>query len=547
VVGSTSTATSLWSPSLRQGNSGTVTEFLGAGHFYSDGALAINNYGQIAGLDSASTFPSSSFLWTPTTPNGVTGAAADAGTFLENVAINDYGQFAGESRFFTPLAPNTALGVLTAIPGIGTLVAMNNSGVILDSICPVVNGGCFAYRGFVWTPNTANGMTGFSVELLPPPGSSGIELSAVDSRGQIVGDLVHGYSVIPFLYRNGAFYNLAGLNSELAGGIPLGINERGQIIITTGGYPFTAASNIYLLTPSLAFESGVSLSVAPASGSGSNASFDFAFQGANGFGDFDVVNILIRDSLDGRNSCYLAYSRPLNLIYLVDDSGNVLSSGLPLGTTGGVGNSQCTLNGNGSTASTSQNALALTLNLSFGVGFEGNKIVYMAARDVAGNNSGWHAAGSWNVPQPAPPGPSVTSFALTSTSSSSGEFFFTFADTTGSSDLGIVNVLINDSLNGNQACYIAFSRPIGLVYLVNDTGTGLLPAVTLGSASVSNSQCTISTAGSSAVSSGNTLTVTLNLAFGPGFVGDRVIYAAARSNGDTLTSGWQAVGVVNFK
>jgi len=78
---------------------------------------------------------------------------------------------------------------------------------------------------------------------------------------------------------------------------------------------------------------------------------------------------------------------------------------------------------------------------------------------------------------------------------------------------------------------------------VNDAGTALLPGLTLnGAGSVNNSQCTVTGAGSLASGSGNTLTLTLNLSFLPAFAGNRVIYAAARSNGDALNSGWQAVG-----
>jgi hypothetical protein len=63
-----------------------------------------------------------------------------------------------------------------------------------------------------------------------------------------------------------------------------------------------------------------------------------------------------------------------------------------------------------------------------------------------------------------------------------------------------------------------------------------------GTGTLSNSQCTVSLAGSSATGSGNTLTLVLNLSFSSGFAGNKVIYAAARDvyQGN---SGWQTVGV----
>ena len=56
-----------------------------------------------------------------------------------------------------------------------------------------------------------------------------------------------------------------------------------------------------------------------------------------------------------------------------------------------------------------------------------------------------------------------------------GMFTFTFIDSNGWQDLGVVNILINDALNGNGACYLAYSRPLNTLYLVNDAGNGLLP------------------------------------------------------------------------
>jgi hypothetical protein len=36
--------------------------------------------------------------------------------------------------------------------------------------------------------------------------------------------------------------------------------------------------------------------------------------------------------------------------------------------------------------------------MSFTSSFAGNRVVYLAARDVAEHNSGWQALGSWTVP-----------------------------------------------------------------------------------------------------------------------------------------------------
>jgi uncharacterized repeat protein (TIGR01451 family) len=118
-----------------------------------------------------------------------------------------------------------------------------------------------------------------------------------------------------------------------------------------------------------------------------------------------------------------------------------------------------------------------------------------------------------------------------------------FSDSAGWQALSVVNVLINDVLDGRNACYLAYSVATNTLYLVPDNGVGLLPPVTLnGAGSTSNQQCSVSGAGSSASGSGNMLSLTLGVTFNDNFGGHRVIYAAARDAAQN-GSGWQIVGV----
>lgn len=88
---------------------------------------------------------------------------------------------------------------------------------------------------------------------------------------------------------------------------------------------------------------------------------------------------------------------------------------------------------------------------------------------------------------PAPPSNVTTAVAdaqLQLTGAGGPAFSFTLTDTKGWQDFGVVNVLVNDALDGRHACYLAYSRPLNTVYLVNDAGDGLLPGVTLGARGV---------------------------------------------------------------
>jgi hypothetical protein len=284
--------------------------------------------------------------------------------------------------------------------------------------------------------------------------------------------------------------------------------------------------------------------VNPGAGSGYGQTMVFTFNDSGGYQGLDVVNILINNSLNGAGACYLAYSQTGGILYLVNDAGTGLLPGIPLNGTGNLTNSQCTISGAGSYASGTGSVLTLVLNMSFTPGFAGNKIVYMAARDVSQNNSGWQPLGTWNVPSvTGVVGPGVGGITPARGSGLNPSFIATFTDTNGVQDLGVVNILINSSLDGRQACYLAYSVPLNVLYVVNDTGTGLSPGITPGGAgSAGNSQCSLNAAGFGVGVNSNNVVLTLPLTFTSAFDGNKVIYLAARSVGDVATSGWQAVG-----
>jgi hypothetical protein len=155
-----------------------------------------------------------------------------------------------------------------------------------------------------------------------------------------------------------------------------------------------------------------------------------------------------------------------------------------------------------------------------------------------------------NIYQLTPMRPSPTSVSPGSGSAFSQVFTFTFTDPNGYSDLSVLDVLINNYLDGVGACYFAWvpsGASAGYVYLVDDAGDGGYaggsPMFVPTSNSLSNSQCTISGTGSSVSSNGNTLTLTLAITFTSGFAGNKIFYMAARSN--TQNSGWQALGTWN--
>jgi len=285
-----------------------------------------------------------------------------------------------------------------------------------------------------------------------------------------------------------------------------------------------------------------------ASGSNSDVTTSFTVFDSQGWQDLGVLDVLINNSLDGRQACYFAYVPQTNTIYLVDDGGDAggpFSGALLLNGTGSVGNSQCQLNGLGSSAIGAGRLLTLTIHLTFAQSFAGNRVAYVAARTISESSSGWTPLETWTVPGAAAAPLTPVSITPASGEGSDQVFTFNFSDVAGWQGLGIVNVLINGALDGRQSCYVAYAVQSNSLFLVDDAGdaggpfAGSMPLS--GSGSVANSQCTVKAAGSSVAHSGNTLTLSLHLSFSWAFVGNKLLYTAARDTGSG-TSGWQPMG-----
>jgi probable HAF family extracellular repeat protein len=538
--------------------SGTVVGFVAAqgasaGFIYNRGTMsliptlpgsgfslpyAINSGGAVAGGASFDTFDAP-FLYSERNISQLPLLGGD--TYGYAVAINDSGQIVGLSYPGTgiihsfvysngnisqinPLVPGGSVGV----------IVLNSSGQAVGTAD--FNGTGSIRHAFLYAGGT-------TFDLGVPAGFSSSQAESINSIGVIVGEgyfTNYGGASHAFLYVNGSWADLNNLIPQNSGWLlrwASGINEAGQIV---GTVTFDGEDTAYRLTPV-----PIPSMANPPSGSGQTSILTFTFTDLSGWQNLDVVNVLINNSLDGRNACYLAYSRSAGVLYLVPDAGGGLSSGLSLGKSGTVSNSQCSVASAGSSAIGNGNTLTLTLNITFTTSFAGNKVAYMAARDLTQNNSGWMPLGVWQVPGEM----QSTTTAMIGASPASGSglgptpYPFMFSDTKGYQDLGVENILINTALDGRHACYLAYARQINTLYLVNDNGDGLLPGKSLSTTgTLNNSQCTVSWGNSAVSASVNNLNLSLAIGISGGFGPNLIFYLAARDMTEANNTGWQAMG-----
>ena len=285
-------------------------------------------------------------------------------------------------------------------------------------------------------------------------------------------------------------------------------------------------------------------SLNPVVSTGASQAFTFQLSDPEGYQDLGVINVLINNFLDGRQACYIAYSRPLNVVYLVNDAGDALLAPLLLNGSGSVSNSQCTITGAGSSATGNGNTLTLILNITFSAGFGGNKVVYVAARDSVEHNSGWQTMGVHGVPPLPAAFPKPIGLNPSSGTSADTTVTFTFQDASAATNLQTAWALINTAIDGRSACSIAYYRPGNQVYLYPDNGDGsqATSMVLTGTNTVSNSQCTILSQGSSVAVNGAQLSVALHITFKPAFSGPKGVWLAVQTLGGAQTSPWESLG-----
>jgi virginiamycin B lyase len=307
----------------------------------------------------------------------------------------------------------------------------------------------------------------------------------------------------------------------------------------------------FTLTPATPPKTG---GVIPAQGSGTSADFTFTFSDASGWQNLGVVNMLINNALDGRKACYLAYAVSSSTLVLVDDAGDAggpYAGSVTVGNAGTyISNNQCAVSLNSAVGNGSD--LTLMLTVHFQPAFGGNVILYLAARDSAQNNSGWQASGVWNAMSQTPAGPIAAVGTVTPArgdvpAGSMEAVTFTVADMKGAADIGIVNLLVNNFIDGRQACYLAYVAATKSLVLVDDAGDAGGPfAGTLqlngASGTIQNSQCSVSGQGSVVVTNGNQMTLTFAMTFRSPLAGNRVMWVAARDGAGGNNTGWQASG-----
>ena len=246
----------------------------------------------------------------------------------------------------------------------------------------------------------------------------------------------------------------------------------------------------------------------------------------SGASSLNALFLLINKTVSASNGCYVEYYPPSNLLYLKNDAGTALSSGITPGSSATASNSQCTLSGAGSSYSISGDTSTLAVALTFKSSAYNHSYVY--ASDKAGKNTGWVQEGTWGTPQ---------SPTVTGVSGTGSPFTAVFSDPNGATSVNATFLLLNTSLSGANGCYVEYYPSTNLLSLKNDANSGLIGSIAPGSTgTLSNTHCTVSGAGSSYNTSGNTATLAVSVTWSNFATSPNIYLWASDKNG--TNTGW---------
>jgi hypothetical protein len=136
--------------------------------------------------------------------------------------------------------------------------------------------------------------------------------------------------------------------------------------------------------------------VSPSTGRGWTQPFAFTYTDLDGVADLAYAQVMFNNSLSATNSCFIIVSLGFNGIYLMDDSG-ALQGPVLAGQSGTLSNSQCSVNGSGSSVVPAGNSITVNLAMTFTSAYAGSQTIWSKAIDTALVDAGWNNKGSWLV------------------------------------------------------------------------------------------------------------------------------------------------------
>ncbi len=227
------------------------------------------------------------------------------------------------------------------------------------------------------------------------------------------------------------------------------------------------------------------MSITPASGNGTQQTFSLQVSDPFGAADLASVGLMLNSTTNMAGACAVTYNRGQNALMLLTDAGAQPAGSITPGS-GTQQNSQCVLNGAGSSVSVSGNTLTVNVAIVFQPAFSGSKNLYAEAASSY-QAATWQLEGAWTAPP-------VVTMSVTPASGAGVQqtFGLQFSDPLAATDLTTVGVLINSTMTTTSACSVTYNRALNALALLTDAGAQPAGTIAPGSGTQQNSQCALS-------------------------------------------------------
>jgi hypothetical protein len=264
--------------------------------------------------------------------------------------------------------------------------------------------------------------------------------------------------------------------------------------------------------------------------------FSATFNDPNGSSDLLFTQLLVNQTASGTNGCFLSHLQGSGMILLASDDMTGWSA-VTLGTSQVAQNSRCILSASGSTVTESGNTLTLNASLTFKAAALGPANLYLRAIDERSQDTGFVAAGTYNIVVQAAP---QTGNLYPASHTGMGTLFTAaFSDANGASDLLFTQVLVNSSPTASQGCFISHMPGRDVILLASDDVTSWSAIRPGTSDTAENSRCRLNGTSSAVLAAGNTFTMVLGLTFKSAAAGGWKVYSRAIDTASADTGFWE--------
>lgn len=246
----------------------------------------------------------------------------------------------------------------------------------------------------------------------------------------------------------------------------------------------------------------------------------------DGDGDLSWLGILVAPSFSTVNSCLFTADTVSHMFWLLNDQGTAWLSGRP-GASGRLQNSQCSLDLQNSTMEINGNILSATAAIEFNSAWAGAKQVFGLAVDQV-SSSPWVQWGTLTVSS-ANLAPVIQSVTPASSVGLRQSLTMTIHDGDGASDFRWGAFLINSTFSTDHGCVVTVDPVSRLMWLMTDNG-GWLSASLSSNTVLSNQQCSVYANTSSAVISGQTMTLVVDVQFNAAWSGVKSVFATVNDS-----------------